>query len=63
MTANQYASAIEKLGLNQVTASRFLGISIRTSHGYANGETPVPEAIGKLLRLMIRLELNPTEVR
>jgi hypothetical protein len=63
MTANQYRSAIEKLGLSQVRAAAFLGVSPRTSQGYALGEYPVPEAIAKLLRLMVRLNLNPDEVR
>jgi hypothetical protein len=63
MTANQYRTALDKLGLSQGAAADFLGISIRTSHGYANGETPIPEAIAKLLRLMVRLELKPKDVK
>ena len=43
-------------------AAEFLDISLRTSHGYANGD-PIPEAIAKLLRLMVRLELKPKDVR
>jgi hypothetical protein len=62
MTPNQYRSAIEKLGLSQVRAAAFLGVSVRSSHGYARGEYPVPEAVAKLLRLMVRLGLSPDEV-
>jgi hypothetical protein len=40
-----------------------LGIGKRTSQGYALGESPVPEPIAKLLRLMVRLSLDPDEVR
>jgi predicted GIY-YIG superfamily endonuclease len=62
MTSEQYCKAIAKLDLNQSDAARFLGVSVRTSHGYANG-SPIPEATAKLLRLMVRLELSPEDVK
>jgi DNA-binding XRE family transcriptional regulator len=62
MTPNQYRTALERLGLTQDSAAEFLGVSLRTSHGYANG-SPIPEATAKLLRLMVRLELSPEDVR
>jgi hypothetical protein len=62
MTPNQYRAAIERLGLSQVRAGAFLGVAPRTSQGYALGEYPVPEAIAKLLRLMVRLQLKPDDV-
>jgi len=62
VTANQYETALEALGLSQGAAAQFLGIALRTSHGYANG-APIPEAIAKLLRLMVRLKLKPNDVR
>jgi transcriptional regulator with XRE-family HTH domain len=62
VTPNQYRNAIEKLGLSQVRAAAFLGISPRTSQGYALGEYPVPEAVAKLLRLMIKLGISPEDV-
>ena len=62
MTANQYRIALDALGLSQDAAADFLGIALRTSHGYANG-SPIPEAIAKLLRLMVRLKLEPKEVK
>lgn len=62
MTPNQYKKAIEALGLSQVRAGEFLGVSPRTSQGYALGEYPVPEAIAKLLRLMVKLGLKPDDV-
>ena len=62
MTPSQYRSAIEKLGLSQVRAAAFLGVSPRTSQGYALGEYPVPEAVAKLLRLMVKLGLKPEDV-
>jgi hypothetical protein len=61
MTANQYRTAIERLGLSQGAAAKWLGISLRASHGYANGE-PIPEPLAKLLRLCTRLQLKPEDV-
>ncbi len=63
MTPNQYRQAIAKLGLSQHRAADWLGISRRTSQGYALGESPVPEPVAKLLRLMARLELEPADVK
>lgn len=61
MTPTQYARAIEALGLTQDSAAQFLGVSLRTSHGYANSG-PIPESVAKLLRLMIRLKLKPDDI-
>jgi hypothetical protein len=63
MTHTQYRAAIKTLGLSQQRAGGFLGIAPRTSQGYALGEYPVPDAIGKLLRLMVRMKLAPDEVK
>lgn len=62
MTADQYRKALEKLGLSQAKAGEFLGVSLRTSQGYALGEYPIPEGYAKLLRLMIKLKLSPEDV-
>ena len=63
MTHTQYRAAIAKLGLSQERAGDWLGIGRRTSQGYALGEYPVPEPVAKLLRLMVRLELEPEDVK
>jgi hypothetical protein len=63
MTPAQYRAAIKALGLSQHRAGDFLGIGRRTSQGYALGEYSVPEPIAKLLRLMIKLELKPEDVK
>ena len=63
MTSAQYREALEKLGLNQKQAAVFLGLSLRTSARYALDEYPVPEAIAKLLRLMVELNLKPSDVK
>lgn len=63
MTAKQYLAAIEKLGLSQLAAGRWLGVSPRTAQNYALGKTRIPEPTAKLLRLVLRLGLKPDEVR
>jgi hypothetical protein len=63
MTATQFRAATAAIALStQAAAAEFLGISIRSAHGYANGD-PVPLAIAKLLRLMVRLKLKPADVK
>ena len=62
MTANQFNAALAALDLTQAEAAKFLGISIRTSHGYANGN-PIPEGYAKLLRLMVKLGLKPKDLK
>jgi hypothetical protein len=63
MTPNQYRKALEALEMSQARAAEFLGVSLRSSQGYALGEYPVPEAAAKLLRLMVRLNLKPDDVK
>lgn len=62
MTPLQYRAAIKALGLSQERAGVWLGISPRQSQSYALGEYPVPKQTAMLLRLMIRLKLNPEDV-
>lgn len=62
MTSKQYRAALSALGLTQAEAAEFLGIGVRTSHGYANGDE-IPEAYAKLLRLMVRLKLTVDDVK
>jgi len=62
MTPEQYKGAIRDLRLSQQRAGVWLGVSPRTSQGWALGEYPVPESVAKLLRLMIRLKLSPADV-
>jgi hypothetical protein len=63
MTANQYRYSIDALGLTQAGAATFLGLSLRTSQGYALGENPVPEAVAKLLRIMLKFNIPPKDVK
>ena len=52
MTPDQYAWYINKLGMTQAGAGRFLGISERTSRRYIRGEGEIPPAQALLLRSM-----------
>lgn len=64
MTNRQYLNALHKLDLtpaSQATAET-LGLSLRQCQRIAAGESKVPEPVAKLLRLMIRLELTPSDV-
>lgn len=62
MTSIQYKAAIKALGLSQERAGDWLGIGRRTSQSYALGETRIPEPVAKLLRLTIKLKLQPEEI-
>lgn len=63
MTPKQYAEAIDRLGLSQRAAGKFLGVDERTSRKWIAGGARIPESVALLLRLMIRLKLSPDEVR
>lgn len=71
MTAQQFRSALKRLDWTQSVAADFLGVSLRTSNGWANADKPranagrdeaVPASVAKLLRLMIRMGLNRGDV-
>jgi len=59
MTAPEYRAAIAALGLTQGQAAKALGLrAIKTSWNYANGRTPIPDPIAKLLEHMQRVKLR-----
>jgi len=62
MSKRQYKEAIAALGLSQERAGDWLGISPRTSQGYAIGERPVPIPTVMLLRLLIELGITADDV-
>lgn len=62
MTPKQYAEIIDRLGLSQRAAGAFLGVTERTSRRWIAGDVAIPEAVSKLLHLMARLKLNPTDI-
>lgn len=61
MTPKQFRAAIAALGMSQGAAAEFFGVTIRTAHAWAN-EAPIPEAVAKLLRVMIERHIMPVEL-
>ncbi|MBI1202637.1 MAG: helix-turn-helix domain-containing protein [Rhodopseudomonas sp.] len=62
MTPEQFSAALKALGLTQTAAAEFLGRSLRQVSAYANGAR-IPLATAKLLRLMVWLNLKPSDVQ
>jgi len=62
VTASQYRAAIKSIGLSQEAAGEFMGRSPRQGQRWAAGEA-IPESVAKLLRLMVRLNLKPEDVK
>jgi DNA-binding transcriptional regulator YiaG len=61
MTPKQYKTIIEQLGMSQERAGGWLGVSPRTGQNYA-AKGP-PEPVAKLLRMMVRLKIDPGELK
>jgi len=53
MNALQYRDLLKQLGLTQGKAAKLLGVSIRTSHAYANGAT-IPEPSARFLLSLLK---------
>jgi hypothetical protein len=62
MKKTEYRKAIAAVGLSQVKASKFFGVDRGTSPRWARGDTPVPDAVAKLLRVMIHHHISPEEI-
>lgn len=61
MTSDQYKKALERLGMTQEQAGEWLGVSGRTGQNYA-AKGP-PQVVAMLLRLMLKLNLQPEDVK
>lgn len=62
MTANQFRSAIDRIGLSQVGAARLVGADPRTGRRWALDERPVPECVAILLRLLVKGKITIADV-
>jgi hypothetical protein len=60
MTGEQYQKAIDQIGLTQVGAAAFFGLTSRTLRNYQT--TGPPMAIAMLLRVMIAEHISVDEV-
>lgn len=63
MTPTQFRKSIERLGLSQERAGLFFGASARQGQRWANGEAPIPLAVGWCLEFMIRDQVAPGDLR
>ncbi len=62
MTANQFRTAIEKLGLSQRGAGSLFGVDERTSRRWALGERAIPTCVGIMLRLLLAKKITVADV-
>jgi hypothetical protein len=62
MTPERYAQVIDKLGLSQVKAAKFLGHDPRTSRRWISGDLVIPKAVAMLLELMVKTKAKPDMV-
>ena len=61
MNADQYRTAIEKLGLSQVAAAKLLGVDERTSRRWANAERDIPQPAARFLQYLIATNKTGTK--
>ena len=57
-----YRNAIKALGLSQARAGEFFEVGQATSPRWARGVTPIPAAVRKLLKVMIKHGLTVEDV-
>lgn len=62
MTANQFRTAIDKLGLSQRGAGSLMGVDERTSRRWALGERTVPPCVAIVLRLLLAGKITVADV-
>jgi len=63
MTPKQLRDTIATIGITQEELGKFLGHPTgRTVRRWIAGDSPVPVAVSKLLKLMIELELKPSDI-
>jgi hypothetical protein len=61
MNAEEFRNTIAALGMSQWAAARFLGVSLRTSNGYANGRS-IRAGDAKLLRYVLKAGISAQRV-
>ena len=72
MTSDQFRAAIKRIGFatsgreddaGLSAFARWLPCEPKSVRRWASGETGVPPAIAKLLRVMVKLKLDPSDVK
>jgi len=59
MSPREFERTIDALGLSKAAAGRFLGVSERTLHRYADGDAEIPVSTVLLLRWMLEAGVIP----
>ena len=54
MTATEYKTAREQIGLSNYALAPKLGLHRRTAQRYESEEMPIPEPVARLLRMFVR---------
>jgi hypothetical protein len=62
MTRAQYRTAIKRLGVSIIGASKVFGISPRQAQRLASGESPVPAPIAKLITLALADKITVLDI-
>jgi len=62
MNGKEYRAIIERLGMSQVGAARFLGVADSTSRRWIADTHPIPNAVAMLLCVMARYRLTAQTV-
>jgi plasmid maintenance system antidote protein VapI len=62
MTGEQLQRALDRLGLNQLSLSRFIDVAPRRVRYWIADERPVPTEVAMLLKLMIKTGTTPEEL-
>lgn len=52
MTPHDFRNTLTHLGLSQVGVARVLGVSDRVVRMWIAGDRPIPELVGRVMRLM-----------
>lgn len=62
MTANQFRTALARLGLSQAGAAKLVGADPRTARRWALDERSIPECVAILLRLMLAGKVSEADI-
>jgi hypothetical protein len=62
MTPTQYRKLLDELDLTIVGAASVLGISERQAQRLASGASKIPGPVRKLLRVVIKFEVDPKDL-
>lgn len=62
MTADDFRAAIDRLGLTQLGAARFLDVGERTVRRWATEDGTAPRSVAMLFALMERFDVSCDEV-